>query len=395
MRKVCLVLFMLGFLAGCLGERQFPAPPSDRYTLAKIPGFPNARFWGDVPPPRAAEELALLSQQIGQRIRDEGKQPNGGRIDILVLSGGGSDGAYGAGLLNGWTARGDRPEFGLVTGISTGALIAPYAFVGKRFDPELERFYTNTKTEDVLVLTLFKTLTGQALGLADNAGFVAAVDQGLTPQLIRDIAAEHRKGRRLWVGTTNLDAQRPVIWNISAIAATGRPEARELIRDVLVASASIPGAFSPQLIEVEIDGQRFTEMHVDGGVSRQLFLYPIELDLGEYTDRGPNQMRPGTIYVIRNTLLDPTYEGVPPRVLEITARSVSTLIKYSGVADVEIIRAQALDDGFGLKLTAVPPEFTAKETELFDPAYMRALYDVGYGLMVDGNPWTEAVPRVP
>lgn len=355
-------------------------------------GFPDVRFWGDEPPDGVAEELAVINQQVAERARKTGSLPNRGRVDMLVLSGGGSDGAYGAGMMNGWTARGDRPEFALVTGISTGALIAPFAFVGDDFDDELERFYTNTKTADVIVPALYDVLVGDSLGLADTQGFVDAVDRALTPEFIKRIAEEHNKGRRLWVGTTNIDAQRPVIWNIGAIAATGRPGARVLIRDVLIASASIPGAFSPQLIQVEVNGRRYTEMHVDGGVTRQLFLYPIDLKLSEYIRSRDRRMRPGTIYVVRNTLLDPKFQAVAPRVLEITARSVSTLIKFSGVADVEIIRAQAISDGFGLQFTSVPADFSVEEAEFFDPVYMRALYEVGYDRIVEGEAWTVAVP---
>lgn len=394
LRLVCACL-LASLVSGCLGERPFPAVPTDSYTLAQVPGFPGARFWGDAPPEGVAEELELINQQVMARIRTDKRLPNGGRIDMLVLSGGGSDGAYGAGLLTGWTARGDRPEFMLVTGISTGALIAPFAFIGARFDSELERFYTNTKTSDVAGLALYSVLIGDSLGLADTQGFFDAVDRALTPEVIERIAEEHNKGRRLWVGTTNLDAQRPVIWNVSAIAATGKPGARALIRDVLIASASIPGAFSPQLVRVEVDGQRFTEMHVDGGVTRQLFLYPIDLKLSEFIRSHQRVMRPGTIYVVRNTLLDPRFEPVQPRVLEITARSVSTLIKFSGVADVEVLRAQAIGDGFGLKLTAVPTDFDAEEGEPFDPVYMRALFQVGYDRMLEGDPWTTAVPSRP
>ncbi|MEM7746286.1 MAG: patatin-like phospholipase family protein [Pseudomonadota bacterium] len=392
MLRLAAVLVLATVLSGCLGQRPYPAVPAGASTEAEVVGFPDVRFWGDEPPDGVAEELAVINQQVAERARKTGSLPNRGRVDMLVLSGGGSDGAYGAGMMNGWTARGDRPEFALVTGISTGALIAPFAFVGDDFDDELERFYTNTKTADVIVPALYDVLVGDSLGLADTQGFVDAVDRALTPEFIKRIAEEHNKGRRLWVGTTNIDAQRPVIWNIGAIAATGRPGARVLIRDVLIASASIPGAFSPQLIQVEVNGRRYTEMHVDGGVTRQLFLYPIDLKLSEYIRSRDRRMRPGTIYVVRNTLLDPKFQAVAPRVLEITARSVSTLIKFSGVADVEIIRAQAISDGFGLQFTSVPADFSVEEAEFFDPVYMRALYEVGYDRIVEGEAWTVAVP---
>ena len=286
---------------------------------------------------------------------------------------------------------GDEPEFALVTGISTGALVAPYAFLGSEYDEELERFYTNTRTDDLLEFSFFKAITGEALGITDTGRLSATLDEALNPDLIRRIAEEHAKGRRLWVGTTNLDAQRPVIWDIGAIATKGGPKARILIRDILLASAAIPGAFPPQQFLVEVDGTRFTEMHVDGGVTRQLFLYPIQLDLAENAGQLGQQMRQGTIYVVRNTKLDPDYVPTKARIVEIAARSISTLIKAAGVADVLVIEAQASKDGFALKTTSVPKDFRETESELFDPVYMRALYDRGYKLATEGEPWVTSV----
>lgn len=388
---VCLALMPI--LVACTGVRDFPAPPIDDYEKAVVPGYDSSiRFWGDQRPPGIDNELALIQSQIIARANAEGKLPNDGLIDVLVLSGGGSDGAFGAGLLNGWTAKGDRPEFTLVTGISTGALIAPFAFLGSEYDPELERFYTNTKTDDVVALRIFSTLTGSLLGLSDTTGLKAAVERGITNDVVRRIAAEHAKGRRLWVGSTNLDAQRPVIWDLGRIAQSSDPNRRALIRDILLASAAIPGAFPPRQIRVQIDGETYTEMHVDGGVTRQLFLYPVELDLSTVEQDERLRLRQGTVFAVRNTKLDPDFAPTAASIVDIAARSISTLIKAAGVADVLVIIAQTQRDGFDLKFTSVPADFTQREDELFDPVYMRALYDRGYDLITNGDPWREATP---
>jgi predicted acylesterase/phospholipase RssA len=385
--RIPLFMLVAVALAGCTGVRLPPALATTTEAKSLIPGYQDIRAWGDVAPQDGQAQLATIRNQILARAERERGLPNGGIYDVLVLSGGGSDGAYGAGLLNGWTRHGDRPEFQLVTGISTGALIAPFAFLGPDYDEELERFYTTTRTADLIELNVLRALFGWALGLTDITLMQVTVDNVLTDEMIGHIAAEHAKGRRLWIGTTNLDAQRPVIWDIGAIASSDRPNKRELIRDVLLASSAIPGALPPVLFTVEVDGEQFSEMHVDGGVTRQLFVYPRQWRLDEQLAQRVNGITLGTIYVVRNTRLDPVNAPVRPNLLDITQRSISTLIKAAGVADIQVIEDQANRDGWALRVTAVPASFDQVENEFFDPDYMRALFDVGYERALAGDPW--------
>ncbi|MEM1298558.1 MAG: patatin-like phospholipase family protein [Pseudomonadota bacterium] len=386
---VCLAA---GVVSGCAGQRLLPSPPAAVYQDVRVPGYPQEiRVWGDTTPENIGDQIQTINDQITARVEKDGKLPNGGRFDVLVLSGGGTDGAFGAGVLNAWTDHGGRPEFGLVTGISTGALIAPYAFLGSKYDRDIELSYTNIATDDVLDLAIFSALRGDRLGVSDPAKLQAIVARALTPEFVAEIAAEHAKGRRLWIGTTNLDSQRPVTWDIGAIASSGNPGAPRLIRDILVASASIPVAFPPVQFQVVHDGQAYSEMHADGGVTRQLFLYPSELRLAEREENRDGLMRFGTIYVIRNAKLAPEYGEVTPDLGAIARRSMSTLLKAAGVADVGVIQAQAARDGWGLQLTAVPESFEGVEEEPFDPEYMRALYDIGYTLASKGDAWRVAV----
>ncbi|MEM9063393.1 MAG: patatin-like phospholipase family protein [Pseudomonadota bacterium] len=379
-------------LAACTGQRLADAPPEDRYEQAVPPGFPpTIRFYGDRLPDDVEARIGTIQAQLATLLEKEGKLPNGGVADVLTLSGGGSDGAYGAGLLNGWTRRGGRPEFALVTGISTGALIAPLAFIGSSQDCKLESLYTNLSTDDLVITQLFKALTGDALGLSGSGALAQRIEDVLDPGTLDRIAAEHARSRRLWVGTTNLDAQRPVVWDIGAIASSGHPNRQALIRDVLLASASIPGVFPPVEIEVEVDGQRYAEMHMDGGVTRQIFFLPVRIDLKDRIVSGPDRLQPGTIYALRNTKLDPDYEAVEPSLVGIAGRSVSTLIKSAGVSDILVIEGQARENDFGLDVTSVPGDFDVAESEFFDPVYMRALFDVGFQSALQGSAWSTVV----
>lgn len=380
--------------SGCTGIRPLPAVSEAQLELGTIRGMDDEleiRFWGDLAPGSTQSELDEIRRQFAARIRAEGELPNDGNYDVLALSGGGSDGAYGAGLLGGWSERGDRPEFALVTGISVGALLAPFAFLGEEYDDELETLFTETRTEDVVEVILFRALFGWALGLTDITPLELTLDRILTPAMVEGIAEEHAKGRRLWIGTTYLDAQRPVIWDIGTIAASDYEDKRELIKRVLLASAAVPGAFPPVLFQIEVDGELYSEMHVDGAITRSLFIYPRNLDLRDEFNKDASGMQIGTIYLVRNTKLEPDFQPVAPSILRIAERSIWTLIKSAGIADVTAIEDQARNDGWVLKRSSVPLEFDVPETDFFDPRYMSALYDVGYQRALNGIAWETVV----
>ena len=201
-------------------------------------------------------------------------------VNYLAVSGGGDNGAFGAGLMNGWTETGTRPEFKMVTGVSTGALIAPFAFLGSDYDATLREVYTTMTPEKVYRARGFSAALYDD-AMADTTPLSQVIAGYADQKMFDAIAREYQKGRLLMIGTTDLDAQRPVIWNIGALAASGHPGALDLFRKILRASAAIPGAFQPVLIDVEIDGRKYQEMHVDGGAIAQLFLYPASIDLSK------------------------------------------------------------------------------------------------------------------
>jgi predicted patatin/cPLA2 family phospholipase len=362
--------------------------PEAQSQIAQIPGIPYARFWGDELPPDFDKRLADYKAQV----RANNPEAIGRPHNYLAISGGGANGAFGAGLLVGWTEAGDRPSFDIVTGISTGALIAPFAFLGPAYDMHLKDVYTTVSTEELIKVRGFlKIITGDAATSTEPMQELIAryYDQ----KMLAAIAAEYEKGRRLFVGTTNLDAERPVFWNITAIAASEDPKALDLVQKILLASASIPAAFPPVYIEVEADGRRYDEMHVDGGTTTQVFLFPAELDWSEVADRLKVKGK-SSVYVVRNSFLQPQWEAVDPTLVPIAMRSISSLIRTQGVGDIYRIYIQAEKAGIEYNLAHIPTDFREKPKEEFDPVYMQKLFDLGYRLAKDGYTWEKAPPGV-
>ena len=367
--------------SACMPPEIMRQPLPEEYAdIAGISGIPQARFWGDEIPEDLGDRLERLQEDSSQSRLDQQT------IDILALSGGGANGAFGAGLLVGWTAEGTRPEFRFVTGVSTGALIAPFAFLGPEMDEDLERFYTTTSIDDILTrrnLLLLLRLDSAA----DSTPLRDILRKLFSPKIVQAIAAEHQKGRRLYVATTHLDAGRPVIWNIGEIASSNTPEVDELLADIFLASASIPGVFPPVFIQVDAEGNIYDEMHVDGGVSSQVFLYPAPLQIGEIKEKLQIENQGIRIFVIRNSQLSTDWRHVSPRVTAIAQRSIGALIRSQGIGDVNQIYLRALRDQIDFNLIYIPETFTMESQEEFDPVYMRALFDLGYEIATQGVPW--------
>jgi predicted acylesterase/phospholipase RssA len=306
----------------------------------------------------------------------------------LAISGGGDDGAFGAGLLKGWTEAGTRPVFKVVTGISTGALTAPFAFLGPDYDHILEEVYTTKSPKDVLKRRgLLGGLFGESA--ADSAPLFHMIEHYVDRPLLDKIAAEYAKGRLLLVGTADLDSLEPVIWNMTAIAADRDPRALNLFRRVLLASASIPGVFPPVMIDVTVNGQQHQEMHVDGGTISQVFFYPPSLTASL---QGGLVQRQRTLYIIRNARLDPDWTQVQRRTLPIAVRAISSLTQSQGVGDLYRIYATTQRDGIGFNLAYIPSSFNHVHAENFDTAYMKDLFDTGHRLGAAGYNWQKTPP---
>jgi len=390
-RRAVLGMGATSLLAGCSAPSRLAAVPRGRAAQATVLGVPNERFHITLGVASIEREVLAKFADIQSR-RSLGGSVRSPALNLLAVSGGGEDGAYGAGLICGWTERGDRPEFDLVTGISTGALTAPFAFLGSKYDPALREVYTGVTKGDILrELFLPSAILGD--GLVDTSPLFATISRYLTDAMLLDLAAAYREGRLLLIGTTDLDSQQPVIWNIGAIAASGHPKALDLIRRILLASASIPGAFPPMMIDVTLDGQAYQEMHVDGGAVAQMFLYPPAISAARRERIAKRQpVLPITAYVLRNARLDPQWSSVNRRTLGIVSRAISSMIASSGLNDVARIYFTAKQDQLAFKLGYIPGTFEMELKEPFDQPYMRALFDVGFQLARAGYPWEETPP---
>lgn len=382
-----------GALPACSIPVRLPAVPRGQASRASVLGLPNERFFVTEASGQAAiqqEFIAAVQRRLGERRLPAGMVLP--ELDLLGISGGGDNGAFGAGLINAWTERGDRPDFFLVTGVSTGALSAPFAFLGPSRDAQLKAVYTDITLADVLV-TRGITAAIWNDGMADNSPLFRTIGRYLDEAMLAEIGREHDKGRLLLVGSTDLDAQQPVIWNIGAIARSGHPKALETVRKVLLASAAIPGAFSPVLFDVTLDGKPYQELHVDGGAFAQVFLYPIsvgQLRRERIARRQP--VSPVRAWVIRNARLDPEWADVERRTYGIAGRAISSMIAASGFNDVVRIYSAAQRDHVDYNLTYIKPDFTVEYGKPFDQAYMRPLYEYGRQRMLAGTAWVKQPP---
>ncbi len=388
-KSLSFAALLVGILAlgACSIPERGTAVPSADTDRAMPLGIPNARFFADAHPKAIVDEANLSFEREQTALRAEGKSTTRlPPVYYLAVSGGGDNGAFGAGLMNGWTALGTRPEFKMVTGVSTGALIAPFAFLGPSYDDALRDVYTTMTPDKVF------RVRGLTAALFDDAmadtGPLAQVIEGYADQKMLDaIAREYQRGRLLLIGTTHLDAQRPVIWNIGAIAASGHPGALDLFRKILRASAAIPGLFQPVLFDVEIDGKKYQEMHVDGGAIAQLFLYPPSINISTSGIR-----RPRHAYIIRNARLDPDYAASERRTISIAGRAINTMLAASGQNDVLRTYFVTQRDGVDYNLAYIGSDFSAPKAGEFDQAYMRALYAYGFQEGKDGRAWHKLPP---
>jgi predicted acylesterase/phospholipase RssA len=377
-------------LSGCTTADVLVPVPESQVGYAAIDPFRNIRFWADEPAISYAEiekkRVEKIRAVYGDRLRNRVVP-----INYLCVSGGGSSGAFGAGFLVGWTAKGTRPQFNAVTGISTGSMIAPLAFLGSKYDDKLKEAYTTISTEDVAKAQVLPALFGRVSGLADTAPLKKLIARFLTQTMLDEIAVESRKGRVLLIGTTNLESQRPIIWDIGAIAESGHPQSLELVREIILASASIPGAFPPVNVSVTADGKPYNEMHVDGGVTRQVFLYPPTYS-PKAIDKAIGWKAKRTAYIIRNNKIEPEYAVVKPKLISVAGRSIDTLIKSDGIGDLYRIYAVTQRDKVDYNYISIPSDFSVQSKSAFDKVYMGALFEAGYDAALQAEPWKHQPP---
>jgi hypothetical protein len=388
---LAMVLLLQGLLASCATPSRLPAVPEALTGQAQA-SVQDARFFADRDDPVMFAQMRQSYANETAWLKASGHTGPLPPAAFLTISGGGGDGAFGAGLLNGWSESGTRPEFKLVTGVSTGALIAPFAFLGPKYDHALKEAYTDTTDKNIYRKRHF-TAALFSDGMADTVPMGHLISKYMDRAMLDDIAAEYAKGRLLLIGTTNLDTREPVIWNMGVIASSKDPAALELFHQIIRASASIPGAFAPTMIDVTVNGKRYQEMHVDGGVTRQVFMYPPNLDLDTATAALGGGARKRTIYIIRNSRLDADWASVDRRTLTIANRSVSSLIQTQGEGDLIRMYLTSTRDHVDYNLAYIPATFTVPQKSEFDETYMRALFERGREMAAHGYPWAKYPPE--
>ena len=330
---------------------------------AVVPGIADARAWGD----SETDFARLLPQASGP---------------WLAISGGGSDGAFGGGVLAGWSETGTRPEFAVVTGASIGSLIAPFAFLGPRYDEEIRKNFTTMTAADIFEDRMTRD------SLFDYWPLKRQIQERVTAKLLSEIAIEHARGRRLFVATTNLDAGRRVIWNMGAIAARGDDHALKLFRDILLASSSIPGFFSPVGIRVEANGKPFEEMHGDGTMTAPFFVLPESMFSAASSSRPPLSQ----LYVLINSKLGPEFKMPDRNIPGVLGRSIAVALTAALRAEVSLIYVGAQRQGIGLRIAHVDSAFNFPSRGAFDGKYMQALYEVGFAAGKNGTAFEDALP---
>ena len=382
---------LAALLPGCASLVRGIPVPAARSMSATVLGVANERFFpsaGTAPLEREFID-AIGRMRSSQGLSADAALPE---LQLLSVSGGGENGAFGAGLLCGWSVQGTRPVFELVTGVSTGALIAPFAFLGSNYDPQLRTVFTGLSPSDVMVSRNFTAVLLDD-GMADNSPLFRTISRYVNETMLADIAAAYDSGRLLLLGTTDLDAQLQVIWNIGAIAKSGHPRALNTVRRIMLASAAIPGAFPPTMIDVSVDGKQYQEMHVDGGTFAQAFLYPAAVMQSRRARMLRHQaVLPVVAYLIRNGRLDPEWTVVERRTLSIMQRAVSTMIATSGYNDVVRIWNNARRDDIGYQLAYIGTDFNEVLPSPFDQKFMRDLFYYGYQKALHGYAWAKDPP---
>lgn len=396
MKYLSWLVIITVFTCGCVSMRERHAVPMDLSDKVFISGMQDIRASNGKPSDYLmADFVKLLDQQEKDEKEASIWATNSSRTySVLAISGGAANGAYGVGLLNGWTKEGSRPVFNIVTGVSTGAIIAPFAFLGSKYDQKLKQFYTKYSTSEIMRRKgLLQIFFGNSY--MSNRPLIRLIERNFDQELINEVAHEYSKGRRLYVGTTNMDSQEFVIWDMGKIASEGGANALKLFRKVVLASVTIPIVFPPVYFDVEANHQRYDEMHVDGGVSKQVFLlYDVlqgfekaikqkDIDISKVKYK---------IFIIRNGYVDPVWKQVPDNIFAIAERTFDTSTNAQGIGDLYQLYTFAKMGRGDFNLAYIPSTHVPKTRELFDLNDMHELFDLGYGQALKGYDWKKVPP---
>lgn len=386
-KKCCWIIVAVFIFSGCATARH--AVPGNMLGKVQVSGMCDIRMYSGISSEYFKKDIVNLLEKENKEALSSDQNP-ARTYSVLAISGGGANGAYGAGLLCGWTKYGTRPVFKIVTGVSTGAIIAPFAFLGSKHDDKLKEFYTKYSTKDIMWINI-----PIINSFANPRPLKRNIDKYFDSRLLKEIAAEYNNGRRLYVGTTDLDAQRLVIWDMGKIASIGDEKALKLFREIILASASIPIAFPPVYLKVEVGDKTYDEMHVDGGVIKQVFfLYNVVQDMESVAKEKGMDVHGlrYKIYVIRNGYVDSIWKEVPNNLSAIAERTVDTMVNAQGVGDIyQLYDFTKMGKG-DFNLAYIPATHIPKAKEPFDPVEMRKLFDLGFEEAAGGYDWKKVPP---
>jgi predicted acylesterase/phospholipase RssA len=386
-----LALIALAAVIGCVGPGRDIVRRSARseQELREAAGWYDPEAQAAVQNTIRTEDLLAFANQARAARKPEIPSPH---KSILVLSGGGAYGAYPAGVLVGWSESGQRPQFDVVTGISTGSLLGCFAFLGQAYDKELRHFYTEVSNDDIfrkrhLPFSLLSS------SLADSAPLARLIDEAITDERVAEMAAEHRKGRRLYIGTSDLDTRRAVVWDMGALAARDAPGDRQLFRNILLASAAIPGFFPPVRLGVTVDGVPHIERHVDGGTSSSMFFAPPWVP-PEQRDKLPASWLYGSdLYVLVAGKVYPDPAPAGSRPLPIASRAVSTLMYDQTRSDLHKLFLLSILTGMNYNVSVIPRDLPAPTSATdFIPEQMCVMFEAGREWARTNRQWRQTPP---
>ena len=377
---VIIILGWIFYVNRHLYLRLHNAVPANLIYDAEIPGMPDARVVINPENFDFSDTLTYKVKKGFNRSFDKDKAT----VDLLVLSGGGPDGAFGAGFLSGLTDSGRRPKYDIVTGVSTGALIAPAAFIGPTYDNVLKDIYTKISDKDILGSNIKELFLGKRPSFFNLKPLRKILKNAISADLVNAIADEYAKGRRLYVLTTNIDARRIVVWDMGAIASYRTQRSLELFRNVVVASSSIPAAFPPSRFKVRAGGRIYEELHVDGSIGTQMFGCLL------LTEQIKGTGLQGRIFIIRNGKLWEDPGTAQPSLAGIATASLSMLLINQGYMDFIRMYTLSKSSGVDFNCVFVPQDFHETGSGMFDPEYMTKLFQLGYNKAITKEPWQKS-----
>ena len=357
------------------------ASPPERVLSSNAPSYatlPN----GSEPlnPTQPSPIYAEVTASPGDNLIRHLERKSGHALNILSLSGGGQNGAFGAGFLVGWRQSGRRPQFDVVGGVSTGALLATHALLGTPADDAtLEEMYTQINKDDIYEDRGIFSLISGADSLKDTAPLRAMLVKYVTAETLKRVAAAYDENRMLFVGTTNIDYGQTWVWNMSLIAKAGD---LELYRKVLLASASFPIVFPP----VEIDGHLFVD-----GAARSNLVIP---GMAGMEKPNPPLYGPGNLYLIDNSRVTEPPQALLRALGPIAATTISVMMEQSMQTALTRSYFGTKVLGYSFKMVGIPEDVNIGNDVLaFDPTQMRAAFDAGRALAMQSDPWKSTPPN--